>query len=119
MVSIRLSAREHATSAVTKTATERPPFRSIKCAFGAAACACDHLMVVFTLSAATATRELSGSATSTNIFTTASLTFEASAISESNCDLAKRSEEHTSELQSLKRISYAVFCMKKKNNVFC
>src|SRR3546814_3218735 len=26
-----------------------------------------------------------------------------------------RSEEHTSELQSLKRISYAVFCMKKKN----
>src|SRR3546814_7513881 len=27
-----------------------------------------------------------------------------------------RSEEHTSELQSLMRISYAVFCMKKKNN---
>src|SRR3546814_3948167 len=26
-----------------------------------------------------------------------------------------RSEEHTSELQSQKRISYAVFCMKKKN----
>src|SRR3546814_1293580 len=26
-----------------------------------------------------------------------------------------RSEEHTSELQSLKRISYAVFCLKKKN----
>src|SRR3546814_4410004 len=30
-------------------------------------------------------------------------------------DLA-RSEEHTSELQSLMRISYAVFCLKKKNN---
>src|SRR3546814_10720299 len=31
--------------------------------------------------------------------------------------LAKlRSEEHTSELQSLMRISYAVFCLKKKNN---
>src|SRR3546814_7180564 len=29
------------------------------------------------------------------------------------CDL-KRSEEHTSELQSLMRISYAVFCLKKK-----
>src|SRR3546814_9660766 len=29
---------------------------------------------------------------------------------------AKRSEEHTSELQSLMRISYAVFCLKKKNN---
>src|SRR3546814_10984351 len=30
--------------------------------------------------------------------------------------LPVRSEEHTSELQSLMRISYAVFCMKKKNN---
>src|SRR3546814_9319349 len=28
-----------------------------------------------------------------------------------------RSEEHTSELQSLMRISYAVFCLKKKNNL--
>src|SRR3546814_7595959 len=27
-----------------------------------------------------------------------------------------RSEEHTSELQSLMRLSYAVFCLKKKNN---
>src|SRR3546814_10107086 len=31
----------------------------------------------------------------------------------SNLDV--RSEEHTSELQSLMRISYAVFCLKKKN----
>src|SRR3546814_6418256 len=29
--------------------------------------------------------------------------------------LVERSEEHTSELQSLMRISYAVFCLKKKN----
>src|SRR3546814_7893515 len=29
-------------------------------------------------------------------------------------DVRKRSEEHTSELQSLMRISYAVFCLKKK-----
>src|SRR3546814_3211277 len=29
--------------------------------------------------------------------------------------VGKRSEEHTSELQSLMRISYAVFCLKKKN----
>src|SRR3546814_1321929 len=29
--------------------------------------------------------------------------------------LDRRSEEHTSELQSLMRISYAVFCLKKKN----
>src|SRR3546814_3826525 len=30
--------------------------------------------------------------------------------------LTHRSEEHTSELQSLMRISYAVFCLKKKKN---
>src|SRR3546814_3047640 len=30
--------------------------------------------------------------------------------------IRNRSEEHTSELQSLMRISYAVFCLKKKNN---
>src|SRR3546814_9135238 len=30
---------------------------------------------------------------------------------------ALRSEEHTSELQSLMRISYAVFCLKKKNTI--
>src|SRR3546814_4288051 len=32
------------------------------------------------------------------------------------CFLLERSEEHTSELQSLMRISYAVFCLKKKIN---
>src|SRR3546814_1348501 len=32
------------------------------------------------------------------------------------CLTASRSEEHTSELQSLMRISYAVFCLKKKKN---
>src|SRR3546814_5315851 len=31
--------------------------------------------------------------------------------------LRERSEEHTSELQSLMRISYAVFCLKKKTNL--
>src|SRR3546814_7796305 len=31
-------------------------------------------------------------------------------------DVHGRSEEHTSELQSLMRISYAVFCLKTKNN---
>src|SRR3546814_8978281 len=31
--------------------------------------------------------------------------------------LVVRSEEHTSELQSLMRISYAVFCLKKKNKI--
>src|SRR3546814_6933022 len=33
-------------------------------------------------------------------------------------NLGGRSEEHTSELQSLMRISYAVFCLKKKNVLF-
>src|SRR3546814_6064845 len=38
----------------------------------------------------------------------------------SMCRSAKdaRSEEHTSELQSLMRISYAVFCLKKKINIY-
>src|SRR3546814_2818934 len=31
-------------------------------------------------------------------------------------NFVRRSEEHTSELQSLMRISYAVFCLKKKKN---
>src|SRR3546814_9314849 len=31
-------------------------------------------------------------------------------------NITTRSEEHTSELQSLMRISYAVFCLKKKNH---
>src|SRR3546814_8255724 len=34
-------------------------------------------------------------------------------------DVGDRSEEHTSELQSLMRISYAVFCLKKKNSQIC
>src|SRR3546814_8142492 len=38
-----------------------------------------------------------------------------SACLENFTTLATRSEEHTSELQSLMRISYAVFCLKKKN----
>src|SRR3546814_1017215 len=35
--------------------------------------------------------------------------------SNSTLSSSPRSEEHTSELQSLMRISYAVFCLKKKN----
>src|SRR3546814_2077744 len=40
-------------------------------------------------------------------------------LSEPDCSTGpdrRRSEEHTSELQSLMRISYAVFCLKKKKN---
>src|SRR3546814_10801602 len=32
-------------------------------------------------------------------------------------EIIRRSEEHTSELQSLMRISYAVFCLKKKTKI--
>src|SRR3546814_7903952 len=38
------------------------------------------------------------------------------AVRSSTCASTWRSEEHTSELQSLMRISYAVFCLKKKKN---
>src|SRR3546814_7779653 len=34
-----------------------------------------------------------------------------------NLALGTKSEEHTSELQSLMRISYAVFCLKKKKHI--
>src|SRR3546814_4717612 len=37
-------------------------------------------------------------------------------LEEARAVLQSRSEEHTSELQSLMRISYAVFCLKKKKN---
>src|SRR3546814_10749019 len=37
-------------------------------------------------------------------------------VAEQAHDVEVRSEEHTSELQSLMRISYAVFCLQKKNN---
>src|SRR3546814_9841513 len=39
-----------------------------------------------------------------------------SIISPPKSQAPQRSEEHTSELQSLMRISYAVFCLKKKKN---
>src|SRR3546814_10400912 len=39
-----------------------------------------------------------------------------STLSQEDYDAQQRSEEHTSELQSLMRISYAVFCLKKKKN---
>src|SRR3546814_2089264 len=38
-------------------------------------------------------------------------------VADAHQDLDPRSEEHTSELQSLMRISYAVFCLKKKKKL--
>src|SRR3546814_8390399 len=40
----------------------------------------------------------------------------AAAVDAGEVGVEDRSEEHTSELQSLMRISYAVFCLKKKNH---
>src|SRR3546814_8285634 len=45
-----------------------------------------------------------------------STVFHAGAAANASLDGPSRSEEHTSELQSLMRISYAVFCLKKKKN---
>src|SRR3546814_1760941 len=45
--------------------------------------------------------------------------FRADRVHNTDCialDVHRRSEEHTSELQSLMRISYAVFCLQKKKN---
>src|SRR3546814_1498243 len=42
--------------------------------------------------------------------------FVREALGKEGFNLTLRSEEHTSELQSLMRISYAVFCLKKKKN---
>src|SRR3546814_7817708 len=49
------------------------------------------------------------------------LGFESASVAADKVDnpttnIPRRSEEHTSELQSLMRNSYAVFCLKKKNN---
>src|SRR3546814_10290281 len=43
--------------------------------------------------------------------------FHRDAFVEALVGIEQRSEEHTSELQSLMRISYAVFCLKKKNTL--
>src|SRR3546814_4607438 len=49
--------------------------------------------------------------------TATSKTSKARPSSSGEGDPPPRSEEHTSELQSLMRISYAVFCLKKKTNI--
>src|SRR3546814_4462377 len=46
----------------------------------------------------------------------ATLSFLHDTVSDRHHAVIARSEEHTSELQSLMRISYAVFCLKKKNS---
>src|SRR3546814_3600636 len=50
-----------------------------------------------------------------SVIVTATTQEKATAVARDVASHAWRSEEHTSELQSLMRISYAVFCLKKKN----
>src|SRR3546814_8112483 len=45
--------------------------------------------------------------------------FEDGIFFKARLEAARRSEEHTSELQSLMRLSYAVFCLAKKKNTVC
>src|SRR3546814_9050281 len=54
---------------------------------------------------------------STNALIAATLAFVGGHFLLSSRPLRPRSEEHTSELQSLMRISYAVFCLKKKTQL--
>src|SRR3546814_1884765 len=61
-------------------------------------------------------RSASASETSFLIFAAASRAAAAALRSSFLSAFDARSEEHTSELQSLMRISYAVFCLKKKNS---
>src|SRR3546814_3500120 len=59
-------------------------------------------------------RQMNG--TSYYYFNTDQWRYEKVKVEELLSPLADRSEEHTSELQSLMRTSYAVFCLKKKNS---
>src|SRR3546814_7872163 len=53
----------------------------------------------------------------TNSALSARTAFNSTASACASASECRRSEEHTSELQSLMRISYAVFCLKKKKNI--
>src|SRR3546814_4341091 len=96
-------------------------------AASSAACACKCLTAAEWMpgAAASTPKARGGSALNDRAFPSASVTLPpasvtisaAAAMSHSlpqRSDAAIRSEEHTSELQSLMRISYAVFCLKKK-----
>src|SRR3546814_5475088 len=67
--------------------------------------------ILFTTKAVVTSGEISSATMSNDCLVLAI----SSKIGSSSCKLL-RSEEHTSELQSLMRISYAVFCLKKKKH---
>src|SRR3546814_5688987 len=61
-------------------------------------------------------RHLGGAAHDHPVFGTMEVHLKAELLAWLDRDALDRSEEHTSELQSLMRISYAVFCLTKKKN---
>src|SRR3546814_13270634 len=77
---------------------------------GSALSRSDSAISTSTTSGSVSQRIISGLATSSSA--------GASAGRISGANVAIRSEEHTSELQSLMRISYAVFCLKKKKSTY-
>src|SRR3546814_9383246 len=76
--------------------------------------ASSHLASLLTLMRMESTEDKPGGCAILNALTSALFTLVLRAASEAEHAPAGRSEEHTSELQSLMRISYAVFCLKKQ-----
>src|SRR3546814_17515905 len=70
--------------------------------------------VRFALSLRPRVRRIRGMSLSADLFWSFRSPYSYLAIGRYRALAASRSEEHTSELQSLMRISYAVFCLKKK-----
>src|SRR3546814_5034955 len=70
------------------------------------------------LAATSPTRCLSAPVTTTSVWVGVLIVIPSGVLNSTGCEKPSRSEEHTSELQSLMRNSYAVFCLtkqKKKN----
>src|SRR3546814_2176804 len=65
----------------------------------------------------TVAAELAGVVASTSTLFLLLEVFDVAPVPSKIAAVTVRSEEHTSELQSLMRISYAVFCLKKKNTI--
>src|SRR3546814_2351828 len=77
-------------------------------------CRSIYSAIVFTASSRRSCRSPTGSPW-TRLLAICAFSSAITSSSELMMSTAARSEEHTSELQSLMRISYAVFCLKKKN----
>src|SRR3546814_954127 len=79
-------------------------------------CSSDLLLSALRPQALTTARTCGAKASSSSIRSIASILYDEKTLPGEGARW-RRSEEHTSELQSLMRISYAVFCLKKKNYI--